>query len=270
MAEIGSILRETRMRARIDISEVEAHTKIRAKYLRAIENEDWDLLPGPVFVKSFLKTYGDYLGVDSRPLIDEFKRRYENPSDHEVRPISTRNRERERPTRERHRPRVPAWMAIVVVLLVVVGALYLIGNRNNSTPGSPVSGTEHQHRHHHHHRHGHGRGRHDAGAGRTTTTRTATTPAVPRIATLSLAQVTAPLWVCVVNAHGHALINGVIFQPGDTIPTVRANELLVNLGNNNVAVRINGKPYTLPSPAAIGLRITPTHVSSLTPAPTCG
>ena len=64
MAEIGSILRETRMRARIDISEVEAHTKIRAKYLRAIENEDWDLLPGPVFVKSFLKTYGDYLGID--------------------------------------------------------------------------------------------------------------------------------------------------------------------------------------------------------------
>ena len=50
------------MRARIDISEVEARTKIRAKYLRAIENEEWDLLPGPVYVKSFLRTYGDYSG----------------------------------------------------------------------------------------------------------------------------------------------------------------------------------------------------------------
>ena len=89
MADIGSTLREARMRARIDISEVEARTKIRAKYLRAIENEEWDLLPGPIYVKSFLRTYGDYLGLDSRLLIDEFKRRYERPSDQELRPIST-------------------------------------------------------------------------------------------------------------------------------------------------------------------------------------
>ena len=59
------------MRARIDISEVEARTKIRAKYLRAIENEEWDLLPGPVYAKSFLRTYGDFLGLDSRMLLDE-------------------------------------------------------------------------------------------------------------------------------------------------------------------------------------------------------
>ncbi len=47
------------MRAKIDINEVEVRTKIRAKYLRAIENEEWDLLPGEVYVKSFLRTYGD-------------------------------------------------------------------------------------------------------------------------------------------------------------------------------------------------------------------
>ncbi len=94
--DIGSTLRETRMRARIDIGEVEARTKIRAKYLRAIENEEWDLLPGPVYVKSFLRTYGDYLGLDSRLLVDEFRRRYERPSDHEVRSLSTLSRERER------------------------------------------------------------------------------------------------------------------------------------------------------------------------------
>src|SRR2546430_8478742 len=88
MADIGTTLREARIRARIDITEVEARTKIRAKYLRAIENEEWDLLPGPVYVKSFLRTYGDFLGVDSRLLIDEYKRRYERPSDHELRPIA--------------------------------------------------------------------------------------------------------------------------------------------------------------------------------------
>src|ERR671935_164498 len=89
MADIGTTLREARIRARIDISEVEARTKIRAKYLRAIENEEWDLLPGPVYVKSFLRTYGDFLGLDRRLLVDEFKRRYERPSDHDTRPIAT-------------------------------------------------------------------------------------------------------------------------------------------------------------------------------------
>src|SRR5439155_1452278 len=99
MADIGSTLREARMRSRIDISEVEARTKIRARYLRAIENEEWDLLPGPVYVKSFLRTYGDFLGVDSRLLVDEYKRRYERPSDHELRPMSTVSRERARAAR---------------------------------------------------------------------------------------------------------------------------------------------------------------------------
>src|ERR671937_721883 len=99
MADIGTTLREARIRARIDISEVEARTKIRAKYLRAIENEEWDLLPGPVYVKSFLRTYGDFLGLDSRMLVDEFKRRYERPTDHEMRPIAALSRERERAAR---------------------------------------------------------------------------------------------------------------------------------------------------------------------------
>ena len=51
MPEIGATLREARMSARIDVSEIEAQTKIRAKYLRALENEEWDLLPGPTFVQ---------------------------------------------------------------------------------------------------------------------------------------------------------------------------------------------------------------------------
>ena len=50
------------MRARIDIAEIEATTKIRAKYLRALENEEWGLLPGYTFVKRFLRTYADTLG----------------------------------------------------------------------------------------------------------------------------------------------------------------------------------------------------------------
>ena len=103
MADIGATLREARMRAKIDINEVETRTKIRAKYLRAIENEEWGLLPGDVYVKSFLRTYSEYLGLDSRQLIDDYKRRYERPSDNELRPITPLGRERERHRQPRDR-----------------------------------------------------------------------------------------------------------------------------------------------------------------------
>src|SRR6202007_1870187 len=116
MADIGTTLREARMRARIDMTEVEARTKIRAKYLRAIENEEWDLLPGPVYVKSFLRTYGEFLGLDTRQLVDEFKRRYERPSDQDLRPISPMGRERRERERRRRRPRLGPIGAVVIVL----------------------------------------------------------------------------------------------------------------------------------------------------------
>src|SRR5947208_16988854 len=120
MADIGTTLREARMRARIDISEVEAATKIRAKYLRAIENEEWDLLPGPVYAKSFLRTYGDFLGLDTRMLVDEYRRRYERPSDHDLRPISALSRERERSSRW---PLLPPWASSSGVRVIGVAAV---------------------------------------------------------------------------------------------------------------------------------------------------
>src|SRR3954468_15912613 len=88
MLDIGAQLRETRMRRRFDISEVEAGTKIRAKYLRALENEEWSLLPGPTFVKSFLRTYAEALGLDGKLLVEEYKLRHERPSDAELQPIA--------------------------------------------------------------------------------------------------------------------------------------------------------------------------------------
>ena len=120
MPEIGDQLRETRMRNRIDITEVEAATKIRAKYLRALENEEWDLLPGPTFVKTFLRTYADYLGLDARQLDEEYRSRYERPSGQELTPFGTNLGSR------RSRPRRPVLRAVDgrdrsgVVLLVVV------------------------------------------------------------------------------------------------------------------------------------------------------
>ena len=124
------------MRAKIDINEVERRTKIRAKYLRAIENEEWDLLPGDVYARSFLRTYGEYLGLDTRALLDDYKRLYDHPSDQELRPIAPPGRERERQTRG---PRgLPAWALIGVVLVALVAVLYFVGENNKSTPPAPT------------------------------------------------------------------------------------------------------------------------------------
>ena len=70
MGEVGDTLRERRMALKVDVHEVEEATKIRAKYLRALENEEFGLLPGPTFVKTFLRTYAELLGLDPHLLVE--------------------------------------------------------------------------------------------------------------------------------------------------------------------------------------------------------
>jgi cytoskeletal protein RodZ len=276
MADIGSTLRESRMRARIDISEVEVGTKIRAKYLRALENEEWDLLPGPVYVRSFLKTYGDFLGLDSRLLVDEFKRRYERPSEHEVRAMATTARERDRrssasPSRLAGALLTPRTV-IVLALVVIVAALYVIGTQNGKNPSNganAIAPATTNKGHHHHHRTGTST-RTDT-ATNTVTTNTATTPPIATVASLKLVP-TARVWICVENQAGKPLMSAGDYDVGQTLPTFHAKQLLVTLGNAGVTMTANGKPVTPTEQAgqsAIGLRITPTHVKPLTPAPTC-
>jgi cytoskeleton protein RodZ len=253
MPDIGSTLREARMRDRIDISEVEAQTKIRAKYLRAIENEEWDLLPGPVYAKSFLRTYGDYLGLDSRMLVDEFRRRYEGPADHDFRPVASR------PPRERDRHpgprRAPSWLPIAIVVVLVVVALGIIGSLNTSNNSTTTSQRAPAHRPARHH----------------AATTAVKPPAVPTKVTLHLVP-TNLVYVCLVDGVGTKLINEQTFATGETIPTETASKLLLTLGNNNVQMRVNGKLWPVAaSPTAIRLMITPTGVRPIPTSqlPTC-
>ncbi len=76
MFEIGNSLREARLRQGLDFPEIEQRTKIRGKYLRALEEEQFDLLPGQTYVKGFLRSYSEYLGLDGQLYVDEFNSRY--------------------------------------------------------------------------------------------------------------------------------------------------------------------------------------------------
>jgi cytoskeleton protein RodZ len=268
MADIGTTLREARIRARIDISEVEARTKIRAKYLRAIENEEWDLLPGPVYVKSFLRTYGDFLGVDSRLLVDEFKRRYERPADQDLRPISSLGRERER---RRRRPRLGPVGVIVIALVAVAAALWFVGTlgggtstTTNSTASNPVASQSAT-----------------SGTSASSHTTTAHRPAAkhhrpvpppkPTKVTVKLVP-TSSVYVCVEDGNGKVLIPGVIYAPGQAVPTETASKLLMTFGNSAVQMKVNGKSVPVGPGAPVGYEATPGKTSVLPAAqrPTCG
>ena len=76
MFEIGTSLREARVRQGVDLLEAERATKIRSKYLRALEDERFELLPAQTYVKGFLRSYADYLGLDGQLYVDEYNSRY--------------------------------------------------------------------------------------------------------------------------------------------------------------------------------------------------
>ena len=246
------------MSAKIDINEVEARTKIRAKYLRAMENEEWGLLPGEIYVRSFLRTYGEFLGLDARQLVDDLGRQQETPSDHEPAPIAPPRRERrERPQRTGpRRPRPPRgvapWLATLVVLVVVVVVLYLVGTGNSpSTNDAKPPHTAQTGRH----RHRATQARHHA------TTHRA--PAAPKVVHLTL-QPTGEVYVCLVNGTGHQLIPGHIYSVGQTIPVQTGAKLLLTLGNNQVTMKSDG--VTIPitaSASSIGYEFTPGGHSAL-------
>jgi len=244
MPDIGVTLREARMRARIDVSDVEAETKIRAKYLRALENEEWDLLPGPTYVKSFLRTYAEALDLDAKLLVDEYKLRHERLSDVELQPINAAA-----PGRERRRtgPVVPPGVVIALIFVGLFVALYLLEPNPDDRPTQ-------------------------AGPAATQPETTPTTPPVaasrparPQPVRLRI-EATGQVYVCL-KAGDRTLLDGVTLEPGQRTPTFRSRRFRLTLGNNGVRLHINGRPRTVaPSPDPIGMKITPTAGRQQLPA----
>src|SRR5215212_3010371 len=103
MPSVGETLRDARMRQRLDIADVEQRTKIRAKYLRALENEEFGLLPGSTFVRTFLRTYAELLGLDPHRLVEEYRTNYEQGDELDLQPLGApaASGRRERPPRPR-------------------------------------------------------------------------------------------------------------------------------------------------------------------------
>lgn len=137
MFEIGNSLREARLRQGLEIPRIEADTKIRGKYLRALEDEGFDALPGDTYVKGFLRTYADYLGLDGQLYVDEFNSRFSITDE----PVSAPARARPRlPRRSESNLVVVALAGIVAVTVLVVVGLAGIG-ADSPPPETPLLGT---------------------------------------------------------------------------------------------------------------------------------
>jgi cytoskeletal protein RodZ len=256
MAEIGSLLRETRMRERIDITTVESATKIRAKYLRALENEEWDQLPGPTFVRTFLRTYAEYLGLDPKMLVEDYKQRFERPAPQDLMPFASSRGGNRRPQRP---PRViPPWAIVGVCIVLLLVALFALGSFGDdsepevaATPTPAKTST--------------------AKAGKKKAKPNKRAPvAAPKNVTLQILP-EAEVNICLEDASGEPLIRSEnLTEPSDIY---RAKRMRVTFGNGQVKMKVGDKTYPVPdTDHAVGYTLLPGKEPASLPEddlPTC-
>jgi cytoskeleton protein RodZ len=252
MQAIGERLREARMRQGLDLTEVEVATKIRAKYLRALENDEFSMLPGSTYVKSFLRTYAEYLGLDAQLLVEEFRAQHEPRGEGEMPSFVPPGRAR--PPRERRGggggmaigPGVLAVAAVLLVLLLLA-VIGLVSGGDEGGGGKSARKADTTEQKKKSKRNGQAK-------------KQAAAPATPPSTVKVKIAPTEPTYVCVDDGHK------TIFE--DTITSAhsfREKRVRVNLGRPSARISVNGKPFHYEEGAeAVGFSFSRTgHASRL-------
>jgi len=223
--DIGTTLREARNKRGLDLTDVEAATKIRVRYLRALENEEWDVLPGGAYTRSFIRTYAIHLGLDGERLADDYRRSGEEVvADRYPRgePIRTHRREGARGAGGSGARLSPAIVAAGVTILLI-GALVILGLTGDDAdePGGadplPIQPAK-----------------------KSKTPAKAERAADDGKPSLAL-EATGEVWVCLLDGRGRTLVDGEILSAGRTEGPFRSDSFAVAFGNGDVLMEINGK-----------------------------
>jgi cytoskeletal protein RodZ len=229
--EIGNSLREARLRQSLDFPEIEQGTKIRGKYLRALEDEQFDVLPAQTYVKGFLRSYAEYLGLDGQLYVDEYNSRF----------VVGEEEPQSRPRRSAPPSRGVQVQSRVVLLtllgIVSVTALVIVA----WTRGEPQTVTP-------------------VGLG-TTKTATHQTPVVPEVAKTVRLLVKASSGSCWLQVHktsatGRILFQGTLDQGQQQLFTARKLWITLDRPENLVTV-LNGRTRRLPVGGVKTLIVTP-------------
>jgi cytoskeletal protein RodZ len=258
---IGDTLSEARTRRAVDLEEVEAATGIRTRYLRAIEQEDWDALPEEFYARSFIRKYAQFVGVDPEPLVDEY-RQQRGTAGHGEAPTSpfarTTSRRAEALRRRRQRHAIYTWVgaAAVVVAIVVVIVLAVSGgggggsNAAKNVAGSGTGGAT-----------GAGKGgaakpgggnggEHQGEGGAAGGTSKSASEVTLKI------EPTAEVWTCLLDAEGKPLVDGLTLAAGESAGPFHSRSYTAAFGNGSVAVAVDGKPVRTPAtPSPIGITV---------------
>jgi cytoskeleton protein RodZ len=235
---VGKTLREARNRRKIDLPRVEEATKIRIRYLRAIENEEWDVLPGDAYVRAFIRTYASFLGLDGERLAEEHRREVgaTRPAERlpRVEPVPLAAK------RGRREPRIPPRVLAASVSAVLVAVLIIVGV--SSGGGESESGSS---------GHGHRHGREGGGSAANGQTQVSK----PRGLSLRLTA-TGEVWVCLLDGQGEPVVNGQILEAGVEAGPYRSGSFTVAFGNGAVRMTVNGRQAEIPeSSSPVGYSI---------------
>jgi cytoskeleton protein RodZ len=132
MAQIGSILRGARIHMGLSLKEVSETTKVRVKYLAALEEDDYGAIPGPTFTKAYLRTYATTLRLDADALVEEYRSTYERrkSSTAEYSDLTLEQMRTRTMRARKKRPLVGVLAVVAVVLLAYFGS--------SRGPGEPV------------------------------------------------------------------------------------------------------------------------------------
>jgi cytoskeleton protein RodZ len=227
--EIGNSLREARFRQQLEFGELEQATKIRSRYLRALEEESFDTLPAQTYVKGFLRTYADYLGLDGQLYVDEYNSRFGAGEEEHREPVVARRTSSVRPQHRRleNRGVLFALAGIGALFALVIAAWKFSDNGPQRIPNLPG----------------------------TTPTSTPAAPtgakqtkkvAQPLKFRLNIRATHGNSWMNVRNwsANGGSRYTGTL-ELGQEQP-FRARKLWINFGNpGNLSITLNGKPFSL-------------------------
>lgn len=232
---IGATLREARNRRKIELAEVEATIKIRARYLQAMENEEWELLPGGVYTRSFIRTYATHLGLDGERLADEYRSEAALPGEQPQAAVQAVAGAGRRIAVRRLAG--PAGAAIVSLGLVAaaIAIVLLSGGDDGGTEDAASKRAA-------------GIDRGGDGA----------TGAFARAEAGIVIQLTATgeIWVCLRDADHQPLVNGEILMAGAEEGPFRSDSFTVSFGNGEVAMQIDGKTADIPATSSpIGYEI---------------
>ena len=120
MTELGARLKEARTARGYSLDDLQEMTKIQKRYLAGIEEGNYSMMPGPFYVRAFIKQYADAVGLSSDELLESYKQELPSSSNEEIQQTITTSPTRRRPITKSSNRLNDVFPMILVALFIVI------------------------------------------------------------------------------------------------------------------------------------------------------